>query len=233
MDVAYREVSDRVERARTRFPDGVEKPYIYKYTLKSRSAFKTMDAIRNIPIRRDLFLKDVATLTFEPEEAESLYRYNSQPANGISVMKEGEANTVEVCRRVIEVIEKIKQDPALAGFDLSVYSDQGEEIVKRLDALIDNRKSGALLAAAVLFFFLRQFRMTMIISLAIPLCLLIALTVMFFAAKTLNSLTIMGLVICVGLLVRQADRVLLRFARPRLTFTWVLAVSKLIFPAVT
>ena len=293
MDVAYREVRDRVERARTRFPDGVEKPYIYKhqpgaepvvsfrisydvnsdyydlinkhvvapiqridgvadvsfriyqrevkiemdkdradahgvtidqigsllradnftlasgfvvdggkkYTLKSRSAFKTMDAIRNIPIRRDLFLKDVATLTFEPEEAESLYRYNSQPANGISVMKEGEANTVEVCRRVIEVIEKIKQDPALAGFDLSVYSDQGEEIVKRLDALIDNGKSGTLLAAAVLFFFLRQFRMTMIISLAIPLCLLIAMTVMFFAAKTLNSLTIMGLVICVGLLV--------------------------------
>ncbi len=293
MDVAYREVRDRVERARTRFPEGVEKPYIYKhqpgaepvvsfrisydqntdyydlinkhviapiqridgvadvnfriyqreikievdkdradahgvnidqiarllrsdnftlasgfvvdggkkYTLKSRSAFKNMEAIRNIPIRRDLFLKDVATLSFEPEEAESLYRYNSQPANGISVLKEGEANTVEVSRRVVETIEQIRRDPALAGFDLSVYNNQGEEIEARLDALIDNGKLGALLAAAVLFFFLRQFRMTMIISLAIPLCLLIALTVMFFAGKTLNSLTIMGLVICVGLLV--------------------------------
>ena len=293
MDVAYREVRDRTERARIRFPEGTEKPYIYKhkpgaepvvsfrisydqnsdyydiinkhviapiqridgvadvnfriyqrevkiqvdkdradahgvnidqiasllradnftlasgfvvdggkkYTLKSRSAFKNMEAIRNIPVRKDLFLKDVATLTYEPEEAESLYRYNSQPANGISVLKEGEANTVEVSERVIEAIEKIKKDPALAGFDLSVYNNQGEEIVGRLNALINNGKLGALLAAVVLFFFLRQFRMTMVISMAIPLCLLIALTVMFFAGKTLNSLTIMGLVICVGLLV--------------------------------
>ena len=152
-------------------------------------------------MRKNLFLKDLATLTFEPEEPESLYRYNSAPANGISVLKEGEANTVEVSRRVIETIERIKKDPALEGFDLSVYQNQGEEIVERLSALIENGKIGAILAAAVLFFFLRQIRMTLVISLAIPLCLLVAMTVMFFAGKTLNGLTIMGLVICVGLLV--------------------------------
>ncbi len=293
MDVAYREVRDRVERARTRFPEGVDKPGIYKhepgaepvvsfriaydldsdyyeiihrhviapiqridgvadvnfriyqreikieidkdradahgisidqitrllradnftlasghvvdggkkYSLKSRSAFRSMDTIRQIPVSENLFLKDLATLTFEPEEPESLYRYNSAPANGISVLKEGEANTVEVSRRVIETIERIKKDPALEGFDLSVYQNQGEEIVERLSALIENGKIGAILAAAVLFFFLRQIRMTLVISLAIPLCLLVAMTVMFFAGKTLNGLTIMGLVICVGLLV--------------------------------
>lgn len=293
MDVAYREVRDRVERARTLFPEGTEKPGIYKhqpgaepvvsfrisydqdsdyydlinkhvitpiqridgvadvnfriyqreikieidrdrveahglsigqianqlradnftlasgtvidggkkYTLKSASAFQNMEELRQIPIRSDLYLKDVATITYEPEEAERLYRYNSQPANGIQVNKEGEANTVEVAKKVIETIEEIKANPLLEGFDLSVYDDQGEEIVGRLNALISNGKMGAFLAAIVLFFFLRQFRMTMVISMAIPLCLLIALTVLFFMGHTLNSLTIMGLVICVGLLV--------------------------------
>ena len=293
MDVAYREVRDRTERARTRFPEGTEKPHIYKhkpgaepvvsfrisydqdsdyydiinkhvitpiqridgvadvnfriyqreikievdkdraeahginigqiantlrsdnftlasgtvvdggkkYTLKSESSFASMDAIGDIPLRADLFLKDVASISFEPEEAERLYRYNSQPANGISVNKEGEANTVEVAGKIVKAIEKMKKDPTLEGFDLSVYDDQGEEIVGRLEALINNGKMGAFLAAIVLFFFLRQFRMTMVISMAIPLCLLIALTVLFFAGETLNSLTIMGLVICVGLLV--------------------------------
>ncbi|HAV64416.1 MAG TPA: hypothetical protein DCY13_18865 [Verrucomicrobiales bacterium] len=293
MDVAYREVRDRVERARTRFPEGTEKPYIYKhtpgaepvvsfrisydqnsdyydlinkhvitpiqridgvadvnfriyqreikvevdkdradahgidigqianrlrsdnftlasgsvvdggrkYTLKSTSSFGNMEGIRNIPLRADLLLRDVATVTYEPEEAERLYRYNSQPANGIQVNKEGEANTVEVAAKVVETIEQIRLNPLLKGFDLSIYDDQGEEIVGRLNALIDNGKMGAFLAAIVLFFFLRQFRMTMVISMAIPLCLLIALTVMFFAGQTLNSVTIMGLVICVGLLV--------------------------------
>lgn len=293
MDVAYREVRDRVERARPSFPEGTEKPYIRKhqpgaepvvgfrisydpnndyydiinkyvvmpiqrivgvadvdfhilqreikievdkeraeavglnirriggllradnftlasgtvvdggkkYTLKSTSQFKTIDEIRHIPLKSDVFLEDVATVSYEPEEAERLYRYNSQPANGIQVKREGEANTVEVSQRVVEAIEEIKQNPKLEGFDLSIYDNQGEEILDRLNSLIRNGQLGACLAAIVLFFFLRQFRMTMVIAMAIPLCLLIALTVMFFAGETLNSLTIMGLVICVGLLV--------------------------------
>ncbi|MGA1238102.1 MAG: efflux RND transporter permease subunit [Limisphaerales bacterium] len=293
MDIAYREVRDRVERARTRFPDGVEKPFIYKhqpgaepvvafrisydpdsdyyelinkhviapiqridgvadvdfriyqreiriqvdkdradahgismneiadrlrsdnftlasgsvvdggkkYGLKSESAFRNIESIRDIPLRADLLLRDVATITYEPEEADRLYRYNAQPANGISVNREGEANTVEVSKRVTEAIREIQADPAMQGFDLSIYENQGEEIIKRLKGLINNGRSGALMAAVVLFFFLRQFRMTMVISMAIPLCLLVALTALFFAGKTLNGLTIMGLVLCVGLLV--------------------------------
>ncbi|MBT5706038.1 MAG: efflux RND transporter permease subunit, partial [Verrucomicrobia bacterium] len=293
MDVAYREVRDRVERARPSFPEGTEKPYIRKYepgaepvvgfritydqnsdyydlinkyvvmplqriagvadvdfriyqreirvevdkaraeafginikqlgstlrsdnftlasgsvidggkkyTLKSSSEFKTIDEIRHIPLKSNVFLKDVATVSYVPEEADRLYRYDSKPANGVSVKKEGEANTVEVSERVTEVIEEIKQNPKLEGFDISIYDNQGEEITERLDSLISNGNLGACLAAIVLFFFLRQFRMTMVIAMAIPLCLLIALTAMFFAGETLNSLTIMGLVICVGLLV--------------------------------
>ncbi len=293
MDVAYREVRDRVERARAKFPEGVERPYIRKYepgaepvvgfrisydqnsdyydlinkyvimplqriagvadvdfriyqreirievdkdraealgvdirrlssnlradnftlasgsvidggkkyTLKSSSEFRKIDQLRHIPLKPNVFLKDIATISYEPEEAERLYRYDSKPANGISVKKEGEANTVEVSKRITDVIEEIKVDPKLEGFDLSIYDNQGEEITERLDSLISNGNLGACLAAIVLFFFLRQFRMTMVIAMAIPLCLLIALTTLFFAGETLNSLTIMGLVICVGLLV--------------------------------
>ena len=54
-------------------------------------------------------LKDIATIVYEPEEAERLYRYNGQPANGISVRREGEANTVEVSQAVVEAIEAIKK----------------------------------------------------------------------------------------------------------------------------
>jgi HAE1 family hydrophobic/amphiphilic exporter-1 len=172
-----------------------------KYTLKSTSEFASVEQIRNLPILPNIVLKDIAEIVYEPEEAERLYRYNSQPANGISVKREGEANTVEVSQRVVETVEKIQSNPKLKGFDLSVYDNQGEEIQQRLSHLISNGKLGAFLAAVVLLFFLRQFRMTMIIAMTIPLCLLIALATMFFLGETLNSLTIMGLVICVGLLV--------------------------------
>ena len=293
MDVAYREVRDRVERARTRFPEGTQKPYIRqhqpgsepvvgfrvsfdpdsdyydlinkyiitpiqritgvadvefwirqrevrieldkdkaeaaginiqqlggrlrgdnftlasgtvedggkKYTLKSTSEFKTIDQIRNIPLKDNIFLKDVATVSYVPEEAERLYRFKGQPASGVMVKREGEANTVATSRRVVEAVEGMQRNPRLTGFELSIFNNHGEEIVERLNNLIGNGRLGALLAALVLFFFLRQFRLTVVIALAIPLCLLVALTALYFAGETLNGVTIMGLVICIGLLV--------------------------------
>ena len=60
---------------------------------------------------------------------------------------------------------------------------------------------GGVLAALVLYFFLRRLRLTLIVSLSIPVSLLIALSVMYFSGETLNMLSILGLVICVGLLV--------------------------------
>ena len=172
-----------------------------KYTLKSTSTFESLQQLRELPVSETVMLKDIATIVYEPEEAERLYRYNGQPANGISVKREGEANTVEVSQAVVEAIEKIKKNPKARGFDLSIYENQGDEIMKRLSHLVGNGKLGALLAALVLFFFLRQLRLTLVIVLTIPLCLLVALATLYFTGETLNSLTIMGLVICVGLLV--------------------------------
>ena len=293
MDVAYREVRDRVERARIRFPEGTEPPAIRKhqpgsepvvgfrvsfdpesdyydlinkyiitptqrvtgvadvefwirqrevridvdkdraeaaginiqelgtllrgdnftlasgtvedggkkYTLKSTSEFKEIDDIRHIPLKDNVFLKDIASVFYVPEEAERMFRFNGKPASGVMVRREGEANTVATSRRVVEAIEEMKANPRLEGFELSIFNNHGEEIVDRLNNLVGNGRLGALLAAAVLFFFLRQFRLTLVIALAIPLCLLIALTTLYFAGETLNSVTIMGLVICIGLLV--------------------------------
>ena len=293
MDVAYREVRDRAERARQRFPEDADRTYIYKYqpgaepvvsfrisydldsdyynlierhiispikrimgvadvdfkiyrrevkievdkekadahginmrqlgqllrsdnitiasgsvldggkkyTLKSASTFESLQQLRELPVSETVMLKDIAAIVYEPEEAERLYRYNGQPANGISVKREGEANTVEVSKAVVQAIEKIKKNPKAQDFDLSIYENQGDEIMKRLSHLVGNGKLGALLAALVLFFFLRQLRLTLVIVLTIPLCLLVALATLYFTGETLNSLTIMGLVICVGLLV--------------------------------
>jgi HAE1 family hydrophobic/amphiphilic exporter-1 len=98
-------------------------------------------------------------------------------------------------------VRQIQQNPALAGYQVKLYRNQGGIIRVRLNSLLNNGMLGALLAAVVLYFFLRQFRLTLIIAMAIPLCLLISTTMMFFADESLNTQTILGLVICVGLLV--------------------------------
>ena len=173
-----------------------------KYLLKSSSSFHTMDELRNIPLNDTVYLRDVATLKYEVEDPHHhTERWNGKASATVSIRKESEANTVEVSDRVAATVKQIQQDPALASYQIKLYRNYGDIIKSRLNSLLNNGMLGAFLAAVVLYFFLRQFRMTMIIAMAIPLCLLISTTMMFFADESLNTTTILGLVICVGLLV--------------------------------
>ncbi|MGB1726321.1 MAG: efflux RND transporter permease subunit, partial [Limisphaerales bacterium] len=172
-----------------------------KYLLKSTSTYHTIDQLRNLPISTNVILSDVAVLKYEPEERRYVTRVNSKKAMAITVTKESTANTVAVCDQVVAELERMKQDPELAAFDLHMYVNQGGIVMTQLNTLYTNGKIGAFFAAIVLYLFLRRLRITLIITLAIPLCLFISVAAMYFAGESLNLLTILGLVICVGLLV--------------------------------
>ncbi len=173
-----------------------------KFLLKSVSPVRSMEEFRDIPITETVSLQDIATIKYQSEDPYGhVERWNQKLAATIAVKKASTANTVEVSRRVAEAVEQIKANPALSDYDIKLYLNYGEIIVNRLLQLVENGVIGALFAGLILYFFLRQFRMTMIIAMAIPLCLFISMTMMFFAGDTLNSTTILGLVICVGLLV--------------------------------
>jgi len=295
MDVAYREVRDRIERARNRFPDDVDHTYIRKddasgipvhvmgvavdesvadpYDLIQNSVILPLERIDGVASvsadglvekeilieldrdktaaaglniydlaqqlgndnftlasgsvvdgSRELLLRsvaridsveqlqrrlvggstrlgDIARISFEQPERDFRVRAMSKPAVAVLVLKDGEANVREVSRKVAEVAEKLKDDPRLQLMETITLFNQGEVIDEALGTLLNSGLIGGLIAGCVLFLFLRRFRLTLIIALGIPLSLLIGLTVMYFAGETLNLLTLLGLMLCVGLLV--------------------------------
>ena len=172
-----------------------------KFLLRSVATYKSVEQLENRQLTPTAKLKDVATISYAAPEKKFAVRVNSKPAFAVMVKKEGDANTVDLCRKVRDVLEEMKENPRLASVDMEPFFDQGMVIEDSLNNLIKSGRLGGVLAAAVLFVFLRQTRLTVIIALSIPLCLLVALAVMFFSGETLNILTILGLVICVGLLV--------------------------------
>ena len=99
------------------------------------------------------------------------------------------------------MVDQWKSDPELVNFERRIFMNQGGIVMTQLNTLYTTGRIGAFLAALVLFMFLRRLRITLIITLAIPLCLFIAVSAMYFSGESLNILTILGLVICVGLLV--------------------------------
>ena len=118
---------------------------------------------------RRLQLDDIGEVAYKRPKKDEINRIDRSESQGFSVIKASGANVVEVSRGVQQAMEKLKAHPKLEGLDFRVFWDQGEQVVKSVYNLQNSGLWGGLFAAIVLFFFLRAVRITMIITLAIPL----------------------------------------------------------------
>jgi HAE1 family hydrophobic/amphiphilic exporter-1 len=169
--------------------------------LRSVSRYDDLDEIRDQLVSPTVRLGDIASVRYEVPDQYWRVRVNGKPALAVEVLKEGPANTIEVSRRLGEAFDAIKKNPRLQGSEVEILFSQGDVILESLGELLGSGRTGALLAVLVLLFFLRRFRLTLIITMAIPASLVVALVAMYFAGETLNVLSLLGLIISVGMLV--------------------------------
>lgn len=172
-----------------------------KLLLRSVAKYEDLDALRHRPLDQNTRLGDVAAIRYTEPDRNFFARANSKPAYFAIVLKESEANALAVSDRIAEAVEAMQKNPRLQLIGIEIFFNQGQTIRESLATLLDSGKIGALLAAVVLFFFLRRLRMTLIIALSIPLSIFIGLAAMYFFGETLNILSLLGLMISVGLLV--------------------------------
>ena len=172
-----------------------------KWLLRSVATYTSIQQLEERRLTPSVRLKDIARITYDEPEKRYAVRVNSRPAVAVVVFKEGEANTVEVSRRLHEALAEMRQNPRLGAIYMEMLFSQGSVVLESLFNLVQGGLIGGVFAALILFVFLRRVRLTAIITLSIPLSLLIALVAMFFVGETLNILTLLALVIGVGMLV--------------------------------
>ena len=181
-----------------------------KIFVRSIGKFRTLDEIKNLPIRgSNLRLKDIAEVKYDVPEHRWRLRIDDKKAITLGIYKESVANTVELCEKISKLFaENFNNDPKLAGFRIEFLFNQGQFIEGSVENLQRTGMWGGIFAFFVLYFFLRRFRMTFIVILAIPLTLLITLTVLYFIGWSLNLITMMGLMISIGMVVDNSIVVL-------------------------
>ncbi len=173
-----------------------------KYLVRSMAEYQSVEELENVVVGpNDLRLKDVADVTYGRPDTERYDRYNGRPSMVLFVVKESQANTVEVCEKIKQAVEEAKRHPALSQFGVESIFSQGDTIVFSLRQVMDAGLQGGGLAFLVLLFFLRRLRLTLTIALAIPLSLFLSLPFMYFTGQTVNLVSLIGLMICVGLVV--------------------------------
>jgi len=186
------------------------------WPLRVVNQFASLDEMRDFPVNdRGLKLTDVATVALAEPELDFGRHLDQSRAIGLNVVKESGANTVRVARRARQVLNEIGRDPTLRGIRVLVFTDQAEEIENSLTALLQSGLIGGALAIGVLFLFLRSWVTTLVVGLAIPFSLLAATALLLFTGRTLNILSMMGLMLAVGMLVDNAVVVLESIYRHR------------------
>jgi HAE1 family hydrophobic/amphiphilic exporter-1 len=151
-----------------------------------------------------LRLEQIADVRLKPQRMDYGRRLEGQPAIGIDIFKERNANLVEVARTALQEIDTITQESDFEGIQVILIDNQGENVTSSLLSLTEAGIIGLVLSVSVLFFFLRHWPSTLMVSLAIPICFVMTLGFMYFLGITLNVLTMMGLLLAVGMLVDNA-----------------------------
>ncbi|TET76117.1 MAG: efflux RND transporter permease subunit [Dehalococcoidia bacterium] len=169
--------------------------------------YSSLGDIKNVAMGVDaVVLGDVAGVVQGPAPRTRIARTNGLPSVGIAVMKEKEANTVEVANAVVARAEEIEEElQAEYGdevkLELTPVFDQSEFIEESIGQLTNMALIGAGLAIVIVFLFLAAFRASLVTAMSIPFSIVIGFLGMYFSGITINLLTLSAMAIAVGRLI--------------------------------
>ncbi|MEW5807349.1 MAG: efflux RND transporter permease subunit, partial [Acidobacteriota bacterium] len=163
---------------------------------------------------RKVVLKDIARVERGYKEREVITHVAGEEAVELALYKEGDANTVQVARRLETALERLKETLP-EGITLSTVYDQSHFIRQSIREIVSNAILGGLIAILILFFFLKDLKSTSIIGVAIPISIIATFFLMYQTGVTMNIMSLGGLALGVGMLVDNSIVVLEAIFRHR------------------
>jgi HAE1 family hydrophobic/amphiphilic exporter-1 len=210
-----------LQREHVEMPGGAVESDRVDYSVKTDAEFRTVAEMEMLVVAHQgeapVLLRDVARVEDGAEDPSFIARYNGSPTVGIGIRKQSGGNTVaivdEVRRRLIEVETLLPQGIAMhdsAGF-IDFSRGVREAVAETEFALV----FGALLAIFTVWVFLRRSRPTFVIAAAIPVSLIATFGLVYLAGFTLNTMTLLGMALAVGVVIDDAIVVLENIERHR------------------
>ncbi|SJZ30244.1 efflux RND transporter permease subunit [Selenihalanaerobacter shriftii] len=210
-NLTINQVTNALRQENINLPGGeiTERPT--EYLLRTEGQFESIEEIKNVIIamrqQKPITVKDIAEIEDRYADRNVYVRLDGETTVGAMITKQSGANTVEVINRAKKELEKIKKGLP-SDINIKISRDQSDFIKKSIATVQENVLLGGLFAVIVLFLFLRSFRSTFIISMAIPITIVAAFGLMYYSGYTLNLMTLGGLALGVGMLVDNSVVVL-------------------------
>ena len=172
--------------------------------LRVTGEIESLDDINNTiiqtPAGATIHVRDVSEVKDSFKESSDLTLVNGEPSLVLSIMKNTDANTVEVATNIQDSIGGIESELA-ENINVQVIIDTSEFIQLAIDSVLSNIIIGGAIALFILLLFLKSIRATLVIGVSIPIALISTFALMYFTGQTLNVLTLGGLALGIGMMV--------------------------------
>lgn len=180
-----------------------------QYFVHVSAEYDKVSDIENIIVAEGpIYLKDVATVFFGVKKEETISRVNGLDAVSMLLVSDSQANLIDLSHRVEKEILELNRKLAPKDIEIVVQTNLAETMEKNIDQIIDLALVGGLLAIFVLWMFLKNIRIVSFIALAIPISVFSAFNLFYAFNISLNSLTLVGLVLAIGMLLDNSIVVL-------------------------
>ncbi|MEX0994844.1 MAG: efflux RND transporter permease subunit, partial [Balneolaceae bacterium] len=207
-NITLNQVLRATEQANKNFSGGFFREYSQEYTIRGIGrAYSVEDLERSVITQRNnipITIRDVAEIEIAAAQKIGDASVDAELAVIISIQKQPETNTLELTDRVDETLAQIEASLP-AGFEINTHLfRQADFIELAIDNVAEALRDGAFLVIVILFLFLGNFRTTMISLTAIPLALIFSIFVLEFFDITINTMTLGGMAIAIGVIVDDA-----------------------------
>lgn len=178
-----------------------------EFSVLTNTDLNTTDEFGSVIVRNDdsypIRIRDVARIEIAPESERIIGRYNGKNAVAMGVVKQSTANPLDVSNGIKAEIERIKTILP-EGMQVNVAYDSSIFIQASIDSVFKTLAEAGILVVLVIFFFLRNLRATLIPVVTIPLSLIGGFAIMYLLDYSVNTLTLLAMVLAIGLVVDDA-----------------------------
>ena len=209
--LTVQDVEDAIRRQNAEIPAGRIESTAREFTVVAETDLQTPEQFNNIivanvagyPVR----IRDVGSTVIGAVDERTVSRYKGKPSLNIGVVKQAVANPLELSKAVRAEVVRINETLP-KGMQLIVSYDTSVFIERSIGSVFETIGEAVLLVVLVIFFFLRSLRATLIPIVTIPVALIGAFALMYAFGFTINTLTLLAMVLAIGLVVDDAIVVL-------------------------
>ncbi|MDP1725953.1 MAG: efflux RND transporter permease subunit [Bacteroidota bacterium] len=211
--ISLYQVVDAINRSGLDLPAGKVQTSKESNSVRLTGKFTTLEDIKNVQIAMPVsgspvYVKDVANVIDGIKETTSISRFNGKNGIGLLLKKQGDANAVDVSKSVRAKFQTIEQQNTHSGVAFIIADDSTDNTIAAVNSVVFDLILAVILVSLVMLLFLRSFRNSLIVLVAIPTSLVTAFAVMWLLGYTLNLMTLLAMSLIIGILVDDATVVL-------------------------